>query len=86
MLIYQAGLQACRASIIIPVSNITGSVYFIIAGTLLFHEQLPSSPVKLVLRLASITVTVLVIIVLSRQAPAPLPEAAPPALAESRRP
>jgi drug/metabolite transporter (DMT)-like permease len=86
MLIYQAGLQACRASIIIPVSNITGSVYFIIAGTLLFHEQLPSSPVKLVLRLASITMTVLVIIVLSRQAPAPLPEAAPPALAESRRP
>lgn len=67
MLIYQAGLQSCRASIIIPVSNITGSVYFIIVGTLLFHEQLPASPVKLALRLASITMTVLVIIALSRQ-------------------
>ena len=53
MLLYQAGLQSCRASILVPVSTVTGSVYFLIAGTWLFHEQLPASPVKLALRLAA---------------------------------
>jgi drug/metabolite transporter (DMT)-like permease len=77
MLLYQAGLQACRASIVIPVSNITGSAYFMIAGTWLFHEHLPSSPAKLTLRLAGIVVTGLVIIVLSRRAPREAPQAAP---------
>ncbi|MGH3161817.1 MAG: DMT family transporter, partial [Streptosporangiaceae bacterium] len=32
MLLFQAALQAGRASIVVPVSNVTGSVYFIIAG------------------------------------------------------
>jgi drug/metabolite transporter (DMT)-like permease len=69
MLLYQVGLQSCRASILVPVSTVTGSVYFLIAGTWLFHEQLPADPVKLVLRLAAIAVAGLVIIALSRQAP-----------------
>ena len=43
MLLYQAGLQSCRASILVPVSTVTGSVYFLIAGTLLFHEHLPAA-------------------------------------------
>jgi drug/metabolite transporter (DMT)-like permease len=69
MLLYQVGLQSCRASILVPVSTVTGSVYFLIAGTWLFHEQLPAAPVKLVLRLAAIAVAGLVIITLSRHAP-----------------
>lgn len=69
MLLYQAALQQCRASIVIPVSSITGSMYFLITGTWLFHEQLPASPVKLVLRLTAIAVTGVVLIVLSRQPP-----------------
>jgi drug/metabolite transporter (DMT)-like permease len=69
MLLYQAGLQSCRASILVPVSTVTGSVYFLIAGTWLFHEQLPADPAKLVLRLAAIAAAGLVIITLSRQAP-----------------
>ena len=69
MLLYQAGLQSCRASILIPVSNVTGSVYFMIAGTWLFHEHLPASPGPLGLRLASIVLAGLVLIVLSRPAP-----------------
>jgi len=69
MLLYQVGLQSCRASILVPVSTVTGSVYFLIAGTWLFHEHLPADPVKLVLRLAAIAVAGLVIIALSRQAP-----------------
>jgi drug/metabolite transporter (DMT)-like permease len=68
MLLYQVGLQSCRASILIPVSTVTGSVYFLIAGTWLFHEHLPADPAKLVLRLAAIAVAGLVIITLSRQA------------------
>jgi hypothetical protein len=69
MLLYQVGLQSCRASILVPVSTVTGSVYFLIAGTWLFHEQLPANPVKLVLRLAAIAVAGFVIIALARQAP-----------------
>jgi Magnesium transporter NIPA len=67
MLLYQAGLQSCRASILVPVSTVTGSAYFLIAGTWLFHEQLPADPAKLVLRLAAIAVAGSVIIALSRQ-------------------
>ena len=66
MLLYQAGLQSCRASILVPVSTVTGSVYFLIAGTWLFHEQLPADPAKLILRLAAIAAAGLVIITLSR--------------------
>ena len=69
MLLFQAALQACRASIVVPVSGVTGSVYFIITGTWLFHEHLPASPAKLGLRLAGIALTAVVLIALSRQAP-----------------
>jgi len=69
MLLFQAALQAGRASIVVPVSGVTGSMYFIIAGTWLFHEHLPESPAKLGLRLAGIALAALVVIALSRQAP-----------------
>jgi drug/metabolite transporter (DMT)-like permease len=69
MLLFQAALQAYRASIVVPVSGVTGSVYFIIAGTWLFHEHLPASPGKLGLRLAGIALAAVVLIGLSRQAP-----------------
>jgi hypothetical protein len=81
LLLYQAALQACRASILIPITNVVSSVYFVIAGTWLFHEQLPASPVRLGLRLAGIAAAGLVIIALSRQAPsgpAPSRQAAEP--------
>jgi drug/metabolite transporter (DMT)-like permease len=84
LLLYQAALQACRASILIPLSNVVSSVYFVIAGTWLFHEHLPASPVKLGLRLAGIAAAGLVIIVLSRQSARP-PEHPPTARHEARR-
>jgi len=80
MLLYQVALQSCRASIVVPVSNVTGSVYFMIAGTWLFHEHLPSSPAKLGLRLTAIVVAGFVLVALSRQAaeePLPGPAAVP---------
>jgi hypothetical protein len=60
-------------------------VYFIIAGTWLFHEHLPASPGRLGLRLAGIALAVLVLVVLGRQAPEPVPAivAAEPVMASS---
>ena len=69
MVLFQVGLQACRASIVVPVSTVSSSMYFMIVGTWLFHEHLPSSPGKLVLRLTGIAVTVAVLIALARQDP-----------------
>jgi drug/metabolite transporter (DMT)-like permease len=80
LLLYQAALQASRASILIPVSNVVSGLYFVIAGTWLFHEHLPASPAKLALRLAGIAVAGLVLVVLSRQA-----SPAPPASAQGPR-
>jgi uncharacterized membrane protein len=87
MLLYQVALQSCRASILVPVSTVTGSVYFLIAGTWLFHEHLPADPAKLVLRLAAIAVAGLVLITLSRQDPGeaePDPATVPGYLADRR--
>jgi drug/metabolite transporter (DMT)-like permease len=70
MLLFQAALQAHRASIVVPVSGVTGSAYFIITGTWLFHEHLPADPARLALRLAGIALAALVLIALSRRQPA----------------
>jgi uncharacterized membrane protein len=67
LLLYQAALQACRASILIPVSSVVSSVYFVLAGTWLFHEHIPADPVKLGLRVAGIALAGLVLVVLSRR-------------------
>ena len=66
---YQAALQACRASILIPTSSVVSSGFFLVAGTWLFHEQLPASPVKLAFRLAGTAAAVLTIFILARQNP-----------------
>ena len=77
MLLYQVGLQSCRASILVPVSTVTGSVYFLITGTWLFHEQLPANPARLALRLAAIAVAGFVVITLARQEAGPSPATVP---------
>jgi drug/metabolite transporter (DMT)-like permease len=71
MLFYQVALQACRASILIPVSSVTSSMYVVITGTWLFHERLPSSPAELCLRLGGIAMAGLVLVLLSRQVSTP---------------
>ena len=70
MLLFQAGLQSCRASIMVPVSSVSGSVYFMIAGTWLFHERLPADADQLGLRLVAIVVAGLVLVTLARHDPA----------------
>jgi hypothetical protein len=74
LLLYQAALQACRASILIPVTNVMSGLYFVITGTWLFHEHLPASPAKLALRLGGIATAGLVLVLLSRRA-SPSPSA-----------
>lgn len=67
LLIFQTGLQRCRVSILGPVSNIVGSVFFIVAGTWLFGERLPANPAQLGLRLAGIFLAGAVVVALSRR-------------------
>jgi len=92
LLLFQAALQSSRASILIPVSNVVSSLYFVIAGTWLFHEHLPASRDKLILRLAGIAIAGLVLVVLSRRAgatdepTAPAESAAPTGIAERDQP
>jgi hypothetical protein len=77
--LFQTALQRCRASIVVPTSSIVGSVYFMVAGSWLFHEQLPSDPAKLTLRLAGILVASFVLMALPRQATSAPPTARPAA-------
>ncbi len=81
--IFQTGLQRSRVSIVGPVSNITGSVFFLVLGTWLFGERLPADPARLALRLGGIVLAAIVVIALSRRpsraAPAGLMPSAEPA-------
>lgn len=85
--LFQTALQRCRASIVVPASSIAGSVYFMVAGSWLFHEHLPSDPAKLTLRLAGIVVASFVLIILPRQATvaSPVPRPAGRETVGSRR-
>src|SRR2546429_8890009 len=88
MLLFQAGLQSCRASIMVPVSSVSGSVYFVIAGTWLFHERLPANADQLGLRLAASAVAGPVAVAPSRGGPgrpAPAGRAALARLPDPRR-
>jgi drug/metabolite transporter (DMT)-like permease len=67
LLIFQTGLQRCRVSIVGPVSNITGSVYFLVVGTWLFGERLPANLAELALRVGGILAAGVAVTVLSRQ-------------------
>jgi drug/metabolite transporter (DMT)-like permease len=76
LLLFQTALQRCRIAIVAPVSNVLGSIYFMVVGTWLFHERLPSDPVLLALRLVGIIIAGVVVVVLSRQGAAELGDVA----------
>ncbi|HXN61469.1 MAG TPA: DMT family transporter [Acidimicrobiales bacterium] len=52
-LVFQTALQRTTASVFVPVNNATSSGYFIVAGTLLFHEHLPNGGTHLAFRLGA---------------------------------
>jgi uncharacterized membrane protein len=78
LLLFQTALQRCRIAIVAPVSNVLGSIYFIVVGTWLFHERLPSDPALLALRLGGIVIAVSVVVLLSRQGATELADIAAP--------
>lgn len=78
LLLFQTALQRCRIAIVAPVSNAGGSMYFMVVGTWLFHERLPSDPVPLGLRLVGIVIAGCVVVLLSRPGAAELAEVAVP--------
>jgi drug/metabolite transporter (DMT)-like permease len=52
-LVFQTALQRTTASVFVPVNNATSSTFFIVTGTLLFHERLPGAEGPLLLRFGS---------------------------------
>jgi drug/metabolite transporter (DMT)-like permease len=58
-LIFQTALQRTTASVFVPVNTVASSGYFIIAGTVLFHERLPSTIGPLLLRSGAFALTLM---------------------------
>ncbi len=76
----QAALQRCRASLIVPVCTTANCLHAVAAGTFVFGEPLPHDTPRLLLRLGGIALAVSVLLALPRHdepAPAPEPEPEP---------
>ncbi|MCT9083173.1 hypothetical protein [Streptomyces fulvoviolaceus] len=69
----QAALQRCRASLIVPVCTTVTCLYTAVLGTLSFGESLPSDPLRLALRLAGTVLAVAVLLSMPKHDPAPQP-------------
>jgi hypothetical protein len=67
----QAALQRCRASLIVPVCTTVTSLYTAVIGTLSFGEALPHDPLRLALRLAGTVLAVSVLLTMPKHDPAP---------------
>ncbi len=63
MALFQTALQRCRASVVIPTSNVAGSCYVLVLGTWLFHESLPTDPTAFTLRVGGFAVAVLALVI-----------------------
>ena len=64
-LVFQTALQRTTASVFVPVNTVTSSCYFIIAGTVLFHERLPTAAGPLALRLGAFFLILLGLLILA---------------------
>ncbi|MGW6908446.1 hypothetical protein [Streptomyces sp. NPDC054940] len=73
----QAALQRCRASLIVPVCTTVTSLYTAVLGTLSFGESLPEDPLRLALRVAGTALAVAVLLSMPRHDPRPEPPASP---------
>ncbi|KUN93276.1 hypothetical protein [Streptomyces caeruleatus] len=84
----QAALQRCRASLIVPVCTTVTCVYTAVLGTLSFGEALPEDPLRLALRVAGTALALAVLMSMPRhdrrpaapapQHPSPAKELTPP--------
>ncbi|MEU6380346.1 hypothetical protein [Streptomyces sp. NPDC046909] len=62
LVLSQAALQRCRASLIVPVCTTVTCLFTAVLGTLSFGEALPHDPVRLALRLAGTALAVSVLL------------------------
>jgi len=69
----QAALQRCRASLIVPVCTTVTCLFTAVLGTLAFGESLPHDPVRLALRLAGTVLAVSVLLAMPKHDTAPRP-------------
>ncbi|MEU0717418.1 hypothetical protein ABZ498_09545 [Streptomyces lavendulocolor] len=65
LVLSQAALQRCRASLVVPVCTTTSCLYTATLGTLAFGESLPAEPLRLGLLLAGAALAVSVLLALS---------------------
>ena len=64
-LVFQTALQRTTASVFVPVNNAISSGYFIVAGTLLFHEHLPNGSAHLAFRLGAFSLILIGLLILA---------------------
>jgi multidrug transporter EmrE-like cation transporter len=69
----QAALQRCRASLIVPVCTTVTSLYTAVLGSLSFGEALPDDPLRLALRLSGICLAVSVLLSMPKHDAPPRP-------------
>ncbi|GAA2287581.1 hypothetical protein GCM10010145_39940 [Streptomyces ruber] len=62
----QAALQRCRASLIVPVCTTVTCLFTAVLGTLSFGEALPEDPARLVLRVAGTALAVVVLLTMPK--------------------
>ncbi|MFE1951727.1 hypothetical protein ACFW9D_14795 [Streptomyces sp. NPDC059524] len=67
----QAALQRCRASLIVPVCTTVTCLFTVVLGTLAFGESLPSEPLLLALRVAGTALAVAVLLLMPKHDPPP---------------
>ncbi|MFI2613755.1 hypothetical protein [Streptomyces sp. NPDC018584] len=73
----QAALQRCRASLIVPVCTTVTALFTAVLGTLAFGEALPHEPVRLALRIAGTVLAVSVLLAMPKH-DGPTPRSTPP--------
>ncbi|WP_343244904.1 hypothetical protein [Streptomyces sp. SID14478] len=76
----QAALQRCRASLIVPVCTTVTALFTAVLGTAAFGESLPSEPLRLALRVTGTALAVAVLLLMPKhdaQPPPPQPTEPP---------
>ncbi|MEV5164238.1 hypothetical protein AB0K66_06405 [Streptomyces werraensis] len=67
----QAALQRCRASLIVPVCTTVTCLFTAVLGTLSFGEELPDEPLRLALRVLGTVLAVTVLLAMPKHSTAP---------------
>ncbi|MEV0633925.1 hypothetical protein AB0I77_02905 [Streptomyces sp. NPDC050619] len=74
LVLSQAALQRCRASLIVPVCTTVTCLFTAVLGTLSFGEALPQDPLRLALRLAGTALAIAVLLGMPKHDKAPSPQ------------